>query len=95
MAACSKVHIVVARTTGDLPDMMIDQAGDRSQQSERWAHSWGNAKVSSQSTGLALLLFKVRHNGPWCNGLSGLWRGQTNRWHAGREISDHENWTET
>ena len=94
-AACSKVCIVVARATGDLPDMTIDQAGDRSQQSEHWAHSWGNAKVSSQSTGLAPLSFKARHSGPRCNGPSGPWRGPTDRWHAGWEVSNHENRTET
>ena len=89
------MHIIVARVTGDPRDMTIDQAGDRSQQSERWAHSWGNAKVSSQSAGLAPLLFKARHNSLWCNGPSGLWRGRTDRWHVGQEVSDHENQTET
>ena len=74
---------------------MIDRAGDRSQQPERWAHSWGNAEVSSQSAGLAPLSFKARRSGTRCDGPSGPRRGRTDRWHAGREVSGHENRTET
>ena len=78
-----------------MPEATIDRAGDRSQQPERWAHSWGNAKVSSQSAGLAPLSFKARRSSAWCDGPSGPRRGWTDRWHAGREVSSHENWTET
>ena len=85
MAACDKASIIAARAAGGPPDATIDRAGDQSQQPEHWAHSWGNAEVSSQSAGLAPLLFKARHSGAQCDGLSGLRRGRTDRWHAGEK----------
>ena len=79
------MSIIAPCTACSPPDATIDRAGDWSQQPEHWAHSWGNAEVSSQSARLAPLSFKARHSGARCDSSSGLWRGWTNRWHVGEK----------